>query len=158
LPGEKRSFPERLLFTGWFDTGKQGQEWPGDFEIVPHEKPRTWKAARSVTNAKTGDPWLRLSLRGQRRLGAVTELFFRYQVTGTDHLRVELVNGKTGVVQAGEVKDLNRDGWSEATVSFREPRAATADVLVDEVRFLLPRDARLLVDDVLLYKPGGSNR
>jgi inosine-uridine nucleoside N-ribohydrolase len=154
-PGEKRPFPQRLLFTGWFDTGKQGQEWPGDFEIVPHEKPRTWKAARSVTNAKTGDPWIRLSLRGERRLGAVTELFFRYQLTGADHLRVELVNGKTGVVQAGEVKDLNRDGWSEVTVPFREPRAATADVHVDEVRFLLPRDVRLLVDDVLLYEPGG---
>ncbi len=38
--GEKRPFPKRLLFTGWFNTGKQGQEWPGDFEIVPHEKPR----------------------------------------------------------------------------------------------------------------------
>jgi purine nucleosidase len=161
-PGEKRPFPKRLLYTGWFDTGKQGQEWPGDFEIVPHEKPRTWKAARSVPNPKTGEPWLRLSLRGGRRLGAVTELFFRYQLTGADRLRVELVNGKTGVVQAGELKDLVHDGWSEATLPFREPRAATADVLVDEVRFLLPRPsgcpARLLVDDVLLYEPGESSR
>jgi hypothetical protein len=66
------------------------------------------------------------------------------------------------VVQAGELKDLVHDGWSEATLPFREPRAATADVLVDEVRFLLPRPsgcpARLLVDDVLLYEPGESSR
>ena len=66
--GEKRPFPKRLLFTGWFNTGKQGQEWPGDFEIVPHEKPRTWKAAKSVVNKETGQPWIRLNLRGQRRL------------------------------------------------------------------------------------------
>ena len=26
---EKRPFPKRFLFTGWFDTGKQGKEWPG---------------------------------------------------------------------------------------------------------------------------------
>jgi hypothetical protein len=54
--GETRPFPKRILFTGWFDTGKQGQEWPGDFEIVPHEKPRTWKAARSVVNPADGNP------------------------------------------------------------------------------------------------------
>src|SRR5262249_3144952 len=40
-PDEKRPFPERILYTGLFDTGKQGKEWPGDFEIIPHEKPRT---------------------------------------------------------------------------------------------------------------------
>src|SRR6185436_2607698 len=44
---EKRPFPKRILFTAWFDTGKKGAEWPGDFEIVPHEKPLTWKAAKS---------------------------------------------------------------------------------------------------------------
>ena len=32
--GEKRPFPKRILYTGVFDTGKQGQEWPGTFEIV----------------------------------------------------------------------------------------------------------------------------
>ena len=45
---EKRPFPKRIVFTAWFDTGKQGKEWPGDFEIVAHEKPRTWKYAKSV--------------------------------------------------------------------------------------------------------------
>jgi inosine-uridine nucleoside N-ribohydrolase len=157
VPGEKRPFPRRFLFTGWFDTGKQGQEWPGDFEIVPHEKPRTWKAARSVANAKTGEPWIRLSLRGERRLGAVTELFFRYHLTGADRLRIELAHGKN-VVQASEVKDLKGDAWSEVTASLEESKAANADVLIDEVRFLLPKDARLLVDDVLLYEPGGPMR
>ena len=52
--GEKRPFPKRILFTGWFDTGKQGKEWPGDFEIVNHEKPRTWKCARAVGLAPGG--------------------------------------------------------------------------------------------------------
>ena len=51
---EKRPFPKRILFTGWFDTGKQGQEWPGNFEIVPHDKPRTWKYAKSVPSEAAG--------------------------------------------------------------------------------------------------------
>src|SRR5262245_21014251 len=50
---ELEPFPNRILFTGWFDTGKQGVEWPGDFEIVPHHSPLTWKAAKSVVNAKS---------------------------------------------------------------------------------------------------------
>ena len=33
--------PSRPIFTGWLDTGKQGVEWPGEFQIVLHEKP--WK-------------------------------------------------------------------------------------------------------------------
>ncbi|NIP92380.1 MAG: hypothetical protein GWO24_02435, partial [Akkermansiaceae bacterium] len=45
---EPRPFPARSIFTGWFDTGVQGKEWPGEFEIVPHEKPRGWDAAKSV--------------------------------------------------------------------------------------------------------------
>jgi hypothetical protein len=28
---ENRPFPKRILFTGWFDSGKQGKEWPGAF-------------------------------------------------------------------------------------------------------------------------------
>ena len=60
LPGEERPFPERPIFTGWFDTGQQGKEWPGDFAIVAHKPPRTWKAARSVLEPKSGRPWLRL--------------------------------------------------------------------------------------------------
>ena len=44
---EKRPFPQRIHFTGWFDTGKRGREWPGDFEIVPHDKPLGWFAARA---------------------------------------------------------------------------------------------------------------
>lgn len=31
---EKRPFPKNLHFTGWFDSGKQGKEWPGTFDIV----------------------------------------------------------------------------------------------------------------------------
>ncbi len=51
-PDEKRPFPKRIVFTAWFDTGKQGKEWPGEFEIVNHEKPPHVKAAKSVKAAE----------------------------------------------------------------------------------------------------------
>lgn len=155
VSGEKRPFPKRILFTGWFDTGKQGQEWPGDFEIIPHEKPRTWKCARSVLNKESGEPWIRVSLRGQRRLDDTTELFFRYQLTGADGIRVQLRNSKTGWSAERALANLKMDQWSEATLQFRFPKAElNAEQTVDEIRFLLPKESRLLIDDVLLYAPG----
>src|SRR5262249_10577563 len=47
-PGEKRPFPKRPIFTAWFDTGRQGKEWPGDFAIVELKPPLKGKAAKSV--------------------------------------------------------------------------------------------------------------
>jgi inosine-uridine nucleoside N-ribohydrolase len=81
-PDETRPFPKRVLFTAWFDTGKQGKEWPGDFEIVEHDKPRTWKAAKSVKNAEgnewkivwinASNAWLRPSVSSRRTLSDST--------------------------------------------------------------------------------------
>src|SRR5260370_9376547 len=74
LKEEKRPFPKRFLFTAWFGTGKQGKEWPGDFGVGPHEKPRTWKAAKSAPKGATGEPWVRRGLAGDRRLDTPTAL------------------------------------------------------------------------------------
>ena len=148
-PGEKRPFPKQILFTGWFDTGKQGQEWPGDFEIVPHEKPLTWKAARSVKNAGTGESWIRLSLRGKRRLNTVweNELFFRYHLTGADRLTIQLREPDSTI--QWNLTDLKQNEWSESTSQFHSRHIPT----VDEIRFLVPKGGRLTIDDLLLYAP-----
>jgi inosine-uridine nucleoside N-ribohydrolase len=164
LPKEKRPFPERILFTGWFDTGRQGQEWPGDFAIVAKEKPLTWKAARSVLNSRQKIPWIRLHLRGPRPLGKITQLFFRYHLTKADHMRVLLVNRTVKDAHVIAVKGLTRGKWLEATLDFsQDSRRADGSTgkprqgeQVDEIQFLLPRGAELLVEDVLLYEPGHS--
>src|SRR5262249_12846182 len=41
--GEKRAFPSKVHFTAWFDSGKQGKEWPGAFEIA-QDKGYFWHA------------------------------------------------------------------------------------------------------------------
>jgi inosine-uridine nucleoside N-ribohydrolase len=153
LSGEKRPFPRRPLFTAWFDTGRQGKEWPGDFAIVPHEKPLTWKAAKSVLNKETATPWIRLHLRGERPLGETTQLRFRFKLTGADSMRVVLVNRTAKKEHAVELKGLTKTRWDETTVDFSDSKPRNGD-RVDEVRFLLPKGAELLVDDVLLYEPG----
>jgi inosine-uridine nucleoside N-ribohydrolase len=154
---EKRPFPKRFLFTGWFDTGRQGQEWPGTFEI--QDKGYFRKAARSVANAQLEAPWIRLGLRGGRPLGETTHLFFRYKLQGADSIRVLLVNQTQKAQHLVELKSLTKGEWAEATVDFStaasKPRAGDK---VDEIQFLLPKDAELLIDDLLLYEPGEETK
>ncbi len=150
-PGEKRAFPARPIFTAWFDTGRQGKEWPGDFEIVAKQPPQTWKAAKSVLNKETGKPWVRVGLRGERPLGGATRLRFRYHLAGADALEVKLVNRKAGTGHTLALKDVAQGKWAEAVADFGATRPGER---VDEIQFLLPRaGAELLVDDVLLHEP-----
>jgi hypothetical protein len=146
----REPFPNRVLFTGWFDTGKQGVEWPGDFEIVPHQSPLTWKAAKWVTNAKANEAWIRVSLRGQRPLSAVNRLRFRYHVVGTGDVRVTLANSRTGREWRNTVSDAARGRWAEATVDFE---VNERNAFADELRFAVANGAEVFVDDVLLIEP-----
>jgi inosine-uridine nucleoside N-ribohydrolase len=150
--GEKRPFPRRVLFTGWFDTGQQGKEWPGDFEIVPHKPPEKWKAAKSIVNAERAAPWIRVDLRGERTLGEKTHLRFRYRVKDTDSMQVVLVNRNTKEEHGLDLKEMRKDEWTETALDFT--KQMRAGQRVDEIQFLLPKGAELLVDDLLLYEPG----
>jgi inosine-uridine nucleoside N-ribohydrolase len=176
---EKRPFPAKVLFTGWFDTGRQGKEWPGTFAIVPKEKPLTWKAAKSVSGrdyllgGNDGMTGIWLSLRGPRPLGHTTHLRFRYHLTGADGLYVRLVNRTLKSNHIVRLNKLKQGEWAEVVVDFTAdskpelpykryggmpgPEPAK-DQLVDALDFLLPKGAVLLLDDVLLYEPGRQSR
>jgi hypothetical protein len=148
VDGESRPFPERILFCGVFDTGRQGHEWPGDFEIVT-DAGSFGKAARSVTNAATGSPWIRVRLRGLRSTGDVTRVAFRYRLSGADELRVVVANSSTGMRRESGSGELRTAEWAEATVEL-----AMADLAsIDEVHFLAAPGAELLIDDLLIYVP-----
>lgn len=148
--GESEPFPRRIIFTGWFDTGKQGEghEWPGDFDIVLHEKPRTWDAARAVTEKATGAPWIRVNLRGSRPLSEKNRLRFRYK-TSAEEIRVNLRNVAEEVRPVRKVKVEEPGVWREASVDFS---ARVGDRVTDLV-FRVPKGADLQVDDLLLYEP-----
>src|SRR5262249_22246111 len=117
---EKRPFPKNFHFTGTFDTGAQGKEWPGTFDF--EKKGYFWRAAKSVDNPELGGPSIRLHLRGERPLGETTQLFFRYNLTGADSMRVALVNRKEKETYPVELKGLTKEKWAETTVEFTEAK------------------------------------
>jgi hypothetical protein len=148
---EKRPFPRRIIFAACFDTGKQGLEWPGDFEIVPHEKPLKWNAAKSVAVATSGASWIRINMRGFRRLSQVTQLRFRYHLTGTTSVTFALANSQSDQEVSTDLPFLDTNVWATASVRFKFDAEMP---FADEIRFRTKREAELLVDDVLLFEPG----
>lgn len=153
---EKEPFPARIVFTGWFDTGKQGNEWPGDFAIVEHEKPRKWKAAKSVAHTEGEGHWLRVSFRGERPIGKNTAVRFNYRLQGSDNFTVELANSKSKHSVQQAVKPDKPGEWSQTTLRFNTSTGGFSSA--NELRFLLAKEGELLVDDVLVYEPEGANR
>ncbi len=145
--GEKRPFPNRIVFAGVFDTGKQEKHWPGEFEFV-RDAGNFWRAVRSVPHEKTKAPWIRLGLRGQRRVGDKTYVSFRYRLKGSDTLRVRLLNTKTGKSNTVEVKQLKRSEWAQSTVEFATKELAS----IDELQVLLPERAEMVLDDLLVFE------
>ncbi|MCI0376278.1 MAG: nucleoside hydrolase [Gemmataceae bacterium] len=145
--GKTQAFPSRPLFTGWFDTGKQGQEWPGAFAILNKPKPWTWKAAQSVPRPGSDENWIRLGLRGERFGGLGPQLRFRYFLDGKEKLTIVL-QGKRGPYRK-EV-ELQTKNWAEAVVDFSEDFRVGDSVA--EIVFSLPRPGELMIDDVLLFE------
>ncbi len=144
-----------VIFTGWFDKGKQGKEWTGDFEIVLHKPPMTWDAARSVKHPKTGKPYLRIGMRGERTLSRETHLRFRYRLTGLGPLRVKIRNRTSGKSQSRSLVDLITGAWAETTLKFEfSPSREGVLPTADELFFFADDGTELLIDDVLLFEPG----
>jgi inosine-uridine nucleoside N-ribohydrolase len=149
VEGEKRPFPKRLVFTAWFDTGKQGKEWPGDFEIVAQEPPRTWKAAKSIPDNK-GKPVLCVDLRGERKLDATAELTFLYRTRGDKPVEVELVS-RAGKRSLGKTTVKPSQEWTPMTLAF--DLSKVENPAIDEIRFRPSAGEELWLDDLLLYTP-----
>jgi purine nucleosidase len=152
--GERRPFPKQIVFTGWFDTGKHGAEWPGDFEIVPHEQPRKWKFARSVAG-EDGKQRLRVDLRGRRLLPNIVEVAFDYRMSGGDGIGVVLADRRGGETELHNETRVKPGGWSNATVRFEIPHADIQQ-FIDELRLVPPAGQTLEIDNLLIYEPGGD--
>lgn len=152
---DARPFPRRIIFTGWFDTGEQGKEWPGDFEIVPHEEPLTWDAASAVRDKTAGAPWVRIDMRGERPLGERNVIQFRYRLSAPGELRIAVARrGDKAVITIAEraLAKPETGSWAEARWEFdAEPGQPTT-----EIQIHAPTGAELLIDDVLLFEPGNA--
>jgi hypothetical protein len=156
--GEKRPFPKRILFTAWFDTGKQGKEWPGSFEIAQKEG-YFWHAAKSVPHPDRKDiAWIKVGLRGGRPVGDATHLSFMFKLSGAESMDVRFNADKyINTIPLGVPKD--REGkWTRVNAdldSYSTPRQFfPKGERIHDITFMIPRNATLLIDDLLLHEPG----
>jgi hypothetical protein len=93
-------------------------------------------------------------------LGDKTHLFFRYKLAGGDSMRLILVDRTAKDTHIIDLNRMKTDKWAEVTADFTgdskrangaaKPKGGDR---VDEIQFLLPKGAELLLDDVLLYEP-----
>ena len=150
---ETRPFPQRILFTAGFDSGKQGKEWPGSFEIAQKEG-YFWHAAKPVPSLIHKDSaWIKIGLRGERPIGDPTHLFFRYKLEGADSIKVRLESPKSAAELT--LRDLKKEEWGETSLFMDKITLSLAKMdTVRSVAFYVPTDATLWIDDLLLYEPG----
>jgi hypothetical protein len=143
---ENRPFPKRIIFTAWFDSGKQGKEWPGTFDIVEHAKPRQWKFAQSV-KGEDGKSVLKLSMRGVRELEQATELTLLLRSSAATPIGVAFaLDGKVSPNPLA-IQVNKQDEWQTVQLKFTLPGGARAD----EIRFTAPEGTAFAIDDLLLY-------
>jgi purine nucleosidase len=150
LDQETRPFPKRILFTGWFDSGKQGKEWPGSFEI-DQKMGYFWHAAKSVPHPEDKKlALIRLGLRGDRPVGDSTSLFFRYKIEGAESINIKLSSATFSLASDVAVRKQKENQWARLTVNFDFPKGEPAR----DITFTIPAAGQLSIDDLLLYEPG----
>ncbi len=170
LPPEPEPFPNRIILLAAFDTGPKERYWPGDFTI--EENPPTgawWRAARSVPRRGDGAPMIVLPIAPPRPVGARTKLRFRYYLTGTSAMTVQIFDATAQDNRHVRLTHLKQGAWTTQYVDFnREARrndgsadnAFPAGNLVDDLFFFLEapdaRSATLFVDEVVLFDAGDA--
>jgi hypothetical protein len=164
-PPEPEPFPNRVVFLAAFDTGPKEKYWPGDFEL--EEQPPVgawWRAARNVPRKDGKGQFLRLQIEPPRPVGARTKLRFRYHLTGTNAMTVQIFPATVQDNRHVQLRNLKQEAWTTTYVDLsRDSRRNdgapnspfTAGNLVDDLFFFLPSDSgdrvRLFVDEVVLF-------
>jgi hypothetical protein len=168
LPPEPEPFPNRVIFLAAFDTGPKEKYWPGDFELA--EKPPTnafWRAARAVTRKDGKGKLVRLQIDPPRPIGARTKLRFRYHLTGSSAMTVQIFDATVQDNRHVNVTGLKQGEWATRYVDFsRDSRRNdgapnspfAAGSKVDDLFFFVGSDGgqpvELYVDEVVLFDAG----
>jgi hypothetical protein len=123
-----------------------------------------WGVAASVPR-KEGGPWVRLEVQPPRPVGAHTKLRFRYHLTGTKALTVQMFDATAQDNRHIRLADCRAGEWTTQYLDFTKDSRRndgsdapfTAGHKVDDLFFFLEgadKDARLLIDEVVLYDAG----
>jgi hypothetical protein len=167
-PAEPEPFPNRVIFLAAFDTGPKEKYWPGDFEILEQTPPGSyWRVARSVPRKDGRGQLISLPIAPPRPVGAHTKLRFRYHLTGTSAMTVQIFDATVQDNRHIQLRDLKQNEWTTLYLDFsRDARRNdgtanspfTAGNLVDDIFFFPNGEANdqvvLLVDEVVLFDAG----
>lgn len=171
LPPEKEPFPNRVIFLAAFDTGEKEKYWPGDFQIADKEAPggAYWRVAQAVPRNDGKGKLVRLQIEPPRPVGARTKLRFRYHLSGTTEMTVQIFDATVQDNRHVLLKGLKQNEWTTTYVDFsRDSRRNdgtanspfSAGNKVDDVFFFVGPGAgseiQLFVDEVVLYDAGGD--
>lgn len=169
LPPEKEPFPNRVIFLAAFDTGiapkVRKKYWPGEFDVATDDAPPQtyWGAARAVTFKKGPGKWIRLQLEPHRRVGAHTKLRFRYHLSGTSKMTVQIFDVTDQDNRHIHLADCPQGKWVTQYLDFtkhahRNDGSDTpfaAGHMVDDIFFFVrDKGVELFIDEVVLYDAG----
>jgi hypothetical protein len=174
LPAEKEPFPNRVIFLAGFDTGidpkSKPKYWPGEFEVVTKTKGAPdgayWGAARAVPQKEGKGKWIRLEIKPPRPVGERTKLRFRYHLTGTSSMTVQVFDLTDNDNRHIHLKGLKQDAWQWAILDFTadgkkndgKQTPFAAGHKVDDIFFFIApegdKEANLYIDEVTLFDAG----
>jgi hypothetical protein len=174
LPAEKEPFPNRVIFLAAFDTGidpkSKPKYWPGEFEVVTRTtgapERAYWGVARAVPRKEGKGKWIRLQIAPPRPVGAHTKLRFRYRLTGTAAMTVQVFDLTDNDNRHIHLKGLPQAAWTWANLDFTtdgkrndgKQTPFAAGHKVDDLFFFLEpagnQEVNLHIDEVVLYDAG----
>jgi len=168
VPPDPEPFPNRVIYLAAFDTGEKDKYWPGSFEIVDRRLPADsyWRVARAVPHKNPPNKWIRLQIKPPKPVGEVTKLRFRYHLTGTSRMTVQIFDLTDMDNRHIRLGELTQGAWRTASLNFtRDAKRndgtdtpfATGHVVDDIFFFVNPdgeQDVELLIDEVVLYDGG----
>lgn len=160
---ETEPFPRRVLFLAAFDTGIDEKSlpvyYPGDFRIVRSGPGGSYWGVVRAPQAGEGETTktLRLDMKPSRPAGPNTKLRFRVFLQNADAVTVTLHDKSAEKDIAVDVPVGKQGQWLTKYVTF-SAAGKTADRkdlpvgnALDALRFTVPADATLYVDEVVLY-------
>jgi hypothetical protein len=170
LPPDPEPFPNRVIYVAGFDTGISPKDrpkyFPGEFEVLTRGLPANsyWGAAKAVPQKDGKGKWIRLQIEPPKPVGERTKLRFRYHLTGTSSMTVQVFDCADQDNRHIRLTDLKQGEWTFIHLDFaRDGRRNdgrqtpfAAGHKVDDLFFFIDPAADLLIDEVVLYDAARS--
>lgn len=176
-PTVPEPFPNRVILQAAFDTGIDAKSrpkyWPGDFEVVTKSKGAPddsyWGVARAVPRKDGKGKWIRLEIKPIRHVGAHTKVRFRYYLSGTSAMTVQIFDATDQDNRHIHLKDLKSGAWQWAILDLTKQARrndgkntpfAVGHQVDDLFFFVQPTgkdEVHLYLDEVTLFDAGRTD-